>query len=321
MSNSFSNQTIAQIEISTKQDEYPIGVYRLPKHLDEKVAKVHVEALGAELTKLTRSRPSTSASTSKARTSRSTTATDRSTASAELIDGPLHLMTDRVGGPSLVPGHPRATARGTGRRSTAARVVYVPLDLRDHRPTLPLAAARGTGRITRSPGLRGVPRSSGRLRLRVLAAPTCTVVTPRRWLARSPVGVMVAVEGLDGPGKATLVDALALVRPRTRRHRRDPGLPPLRRRRPRRARRRGAAGRARRHRRLGARDGPAVRPLTAGTLPPRCSPTSAPPTTSSSSTATSPPTPRTARRARWMRVSGRSRRGCTRPRWSLSARR
>jgi adenosylhomocysteinase len=54
MSNSFSNQTIAQIEVFTKQDEYPIGVYRLPKHLDEKVAKVHVEALGAELTKLTK---------------------------------------------------------------------------------------------------------------------------------------------------------------------------------------------------------------------------------------------------------------------------
>jgi adenosylhomocysteinase len=54
MSNSFANQTIAQIEIFTKPDEYPIGVYRLPKHLDEKVAKVHVEALGAELTKLTK---------------------------------------------------------------------------------------------------------------------------------------------------------------------------------------------------------------------------------------------------------------------------
>ncbi len=54
MSNSFANQTIAQIEIFTKPDEYPIGVYRLPKHLDEKVARVHVEALGAELTKLTK---------------------------------------------------------------------------------------------------------------------------------------------------------------------------------------------------------------------------------------------------------------------------
>ncbi|MDD7963772.1 adenosylhomocysteinase [Actinomycetospora lemnae] len=54
MSNSFSNQTIAQIELFTKNDEYPLGVYRLPKHLDEKVAKVHVEALGGELTKLTK---------------------------------------------------------------------------------------------------------------------------------------------------------------------------------------------------------------------------------------------------------------------------
>ena len=52
MSNSFSNQTIAQIELFGKNDEYPIGVYVLPKHLDEKVARVHVEALGAELTEL-----------------------------------------------------------------------------------------------------------------------------------------------------------------------------------------------------------------------------------------------------------------------------
>jgi adenosylhomocysteinase len=52
MSNSFSNQTIAQIELFTKNDEYETGVYVLPKHLDEKVARVHVEALGAKLTKL-----------------------------------------------------------------------------------------------------------------------------------------------------------------------------------------------------------------------------------------------------------------------------
>ena len=53
MSNSFSNQTIAQIELFTKNDEYEKKVYVLPKHLDEKVARVHVEALGASLTKLT----------------------------------------------------------------------------------------------------------------------------------------------------------------------------------------------------------------------------------------------------------------------------
>lgn len=50
MSNSFSNQVLAQIELYTK--EYKLGVYRLPKELDEKVALIHVEALGAKMTKL-----------------------------------------------------------------------------------------------------------------------------------------------------------------------------------------------------------------------------------------------------------------------------
>jgi adenosylhomocysteinase len=54
MSNSFSNQVIAQIELWTKKDEYDNEVYRLPKALDEKVAKIHVEALGGSLTKLTK---------------------------------------------------------------------------------------------------------------------------------------------------------------------------------------------------------------------------------------------------------------------------
>jgi len=54
MSNSFSNQVIAQIELWTKNDEYDNEVYRLPKHLDEKVARIHVEALGGSLTKLTK---------------------------------------------------------------------------------------------------------------------------------------------------------------------------------------------------------------------------------------------------------------------------
>ncbi len=51
MSNSFSNQVLAQIEIYTKPHE--IGIYRLPKEMDEKVAAVHVEALNGHLTKLT----------------------------------------------------------------------------------------------------------------------------------------------------------------------------------------------------------------------------------------------------------------------------
>ncbi|WP_282779719.1 adenosylhomocysteinase [Nocardia sp. CC201C] len=54
MSNSFSNQVIAQIELWTKPQEYDNEVYRLPKVLDEKVAKIHVEALGGTLTKLTK---------------------------------------------------------------------------------------------------------------------------------------------------------------------------------------------------------------------------------------------------------------------------
>jgi adenosylhomocysteinase len=53
MSNSFSNQTIAQIELFSKNDEYEKQVYVLPKHLDEKVARLHLDALGVKLTKLT----------------------------------------------------------------------------------------------------------------------------------------------------------------------------------------------------------------------------------------------------------------------------
>src|SRR5690606_869117 len=53
MSTSFTNQVIAQIELFTKTDQYPVGVYRLPKHLDEKVARLHLDALGVKLTKLT----------------------------------------------------------------------------------------------------------------------------------------------------------------------------------------------------------------------------------------------------------------------------
>src|SRR5207302_1806301 len=53
MSNSFTNQTIAQVELFTKTGDYPVGVYVLPKHLDEKVARLHLDALGAKLTTLT----------------------------------------------------------------------------------------------------------------------------------------------------------------------------------------------------------------------------------------------------------------------------
>jgi adenosylhomocysteinase len=52
MSNSFSNQTIAQIELFSKNSEYEKQVYVLPKHLDEKVARLHLDALGVRLTRL-----------------------------------------------------------------------------------------------------------------------------------------------------------------------------------------------------------------------------------------------------------------------------
>jgi adenosylhomocysteinase len=54
MSNSFSNQVIAQIELFTKPGDYGREVYRLPKHLDEKVARLHLDALGVRLTELTK---------------------------------------------------------------------------------------------------------------------------------------------------------------------------------------------------------------------------------------------------------------------------
>jgi adenosylhomocysteinase len=53
MSNSFTNQTIAQVELFTKTADYPVGVHVLPKHLDEKVARLHLDALGVRLTTLT----------------------------------------------------------------------------------------------------------------------------------------------------------------------------------------------------------------------------------------------------------------------------
>ncbi|PZS14839.1 MAG: adenosylhomocysteinase, partial [Pseudonocardiales bacterium] len=55
MSASFSNQTIAQIEIHTKRGQYENQVYVLPKHLDEKVARLHLDAVGARLTTLSKS--------------------------------------------------------------------------------------------------------------------------------------------------------------------------------------------------------------------------------------------------------------------------
>jgi len=53
MSNSFTNQVLAQVELFSKADDYELGVHVLPKHLDEEVARLHLEALGVRLTPLT----------------------------------------------------------------------------------------------------------------------------------------------------------------------------------------------------------------------------------------------------------------------------
>jgi len=52
MSSSFANQTLAQIELWTKKGEYKIGVFTLPKHLDEQVARLQLQTLNARLTTL-----------------------------------------------------------------------------------------------------------------------------------------------------------------------------------------------------------------------------------------------------------------------------
>jgi len=54
MSNSFTNQVIAQVELFTRTEQYPLGVHVLPKYLDEKVARLHLDALGVRLTRLTK---------------------------------------------------------------------------------------------------------------------------------------------------------------------------------------------------------------------------------------------------------------------------
>jgi adenosylhomocysteinase len=54
MSSSFTNQVLAQMELFTRTDAYPLGVHVLPKHLDERVARLHLDALGVRLTELSK---------------------------------------------------------------------------------------------------------------------------------------------------------------------------------------------------------------------------------------------------------------------------
>ena len=109
MSNSFTNQTMAQLELFTQTGQYVNDVYVLPKHLDEKVARLHLDALGVKLTTLSRSRPTTSACPSRARTSPTPTGTKagRQPSAAVAITVPLGETISAV---RTSPG-PRAAER------------------------------------------------------------------------------------------------------------------------------------------------------------------------------------------------------------------
>jgi hypothetical protein len=71
MSNSFTNQCLAQLDLWANRDTNKIGVYRLPKKLDEEVARLHLDRIGVKLTKLTKNKPTTSACRRRPDTSRS----------------------------------------------------------------------------------------------------------------------------------------------------------------------------------------------------------------------------------------------------------
>ena len=77
MSNSFTNQCLAQLDLWANRDTNKIGVYRLPKKLDEEVARLHLDRIGVKLTKLTKKQADYLGVPPEGPTSRSTTATER----------------------------------------------------------------------------------------------------------------------------------------------------------------------------------------------------------------------------------------------------
>jgi adenosylhomocysteinase len=77
MSNSFTNQCLAQLDLWANRDTNKIGVYRLPKKLDEEVARLHLDRIGVKLTKLTKKQADYLGVPAEGRTSRSIIATER----------------------------------------------------------------------------------------------------------------------------------------------------------------------------------------------------------------------------------------------------
>ena len=121
MSNSFTNQTIAQIELFTKHDEYEKRVYVLPKHLDEKVARLHLDALGVAADRAApTSRPPTSACRSRAPTSPTTTATSTGAWPAAVHARRSRAAPTRAGAARGSPGR-TARCRCSRRSASASR--------------------------------------------------------------------------------------------------------------------------------------------------------------------------------------------------------
>ena len=119
MSCSFTNQVIAQIELYANTERYPLGVYVLPKHLDEKVARLHLDALGVKLTQLTDEQAGYLDIRPGGPTSPSTTDTDHHS----VCDRPA--ATDVVAGPVIVRlGRIRSTS---GPIETANTAVPIPI--------------------------------------------------------------------------------------------------------------------------------------------------------------------------------------------------
>jgi S-adenosylhomocysteine hydrolase len=171
MSNSFTNQVIAQIELFTKIDEYEKRVYVLPKHLDESVARLHLDALGVRLTQLSEEQAAYIGVPVGAHTSRITTATSGGDRESAASRRPLVCAAARESdGPSRWPRHPpeaahlrAAEADGPGPRPAG------------HGPHRPPARGSGLRRSDRQPALvprrhQGLLRGSAHLSRRAGAA-------------------------------------------------------------------------------------------------------------------------------------------------------
>ena len=122
MSASFTNQTLAQIELFTNPGKYEKKVYTLPKHLDEKVARLHLDKLGAKLTKLRPDQADYIGVPATGRSSPTTTATDRNQGRSSCVPGTLR----DSGTPMAWEADQRSAATGRRRgRIIRERVMFL----------------------------------------------------------------------------------------------------------------------------------------------------------------------------------------------------